>query len=232
MSILSSLQPYTDANGLICPQSNPAIDSTNNGLLYTAEAIVALMDNGELTPELKQHFMTVYGSCEVILGLMKRLPDGTGGQEGPDDYYGCGAAAAFCDPSFAQDILNYSWLRNYNNENPGKFTLKSWMGRFPHLMTHLKLAAGQSIWNPFERAWWAASLMISALVSNSNAGAWCLSWLQVRVWEAKGNGLMEKLAVKFWRWRFNKNFGNPGNMLGQYFQNPNHPLALALQNSK
>ena len=74
--------------------------------------------------------------------------------------------------------------------------------------------------------------MISALVSSSNAGAWALSWLQVRVWEAKGDGLLEKLAVKFWRWRFEKAFGNPGNMLGQYFQNPNHPLALALLKSR
>lgn len=259
MSLLSSLQLYIDLNGLVCSTINPVVDSTNNGLLYTAEAIIALNDNNELTPELIQQFNNVYQSCEIVPGLMKRLPDGAGGQEGPDDYYGCGAASVYLGPQLAQDILDYGskpstssslptlWSKIvyyilrlvywsgisqiYNNETPRQFNFDAWMGRFPHLTMHFKLAANVKL-SIVERIYWSISLLISALTSSSNTGAWALSWLMVRVWEAKGNGLLEKLTVKFWRWRFSKAFGNPGNMLGIYFNNPNHPLAIGLQNSK
>jgi len=261
MSVLSSLQPYTDSNGLVQPYINPPIDSSNNGILYTSEMIIALLDNNVLNIDEINTLNVVYKSCEVIPGLMEHNPDKSGGQDSPDDYWGCGVASAFLNNNLAANILSYGnnkskshsqlsgsfWSKLgyhilrfyywngipqvYNNEDPGKFTWSAWLGRFPHLTAHLKWAADLSP-NLVERLWWAASLIISSLASSSNAGAWALCWLQVRLWELKGNGPLEWLAVKIWRWRFSKVFGNPGNMLGQYFQNPNHPLALALQNSK
>ena len=81
---------------------------------------------------------------------------------------------------------------NYNNASPGVFTRKSlsssWMGRFPSLITHLKIAAGERPESD-ELAVWAAALIFSAkqeqlrIKKQDKMGSWLLSWLQVLTYQ-------------------------------------------------
>lgn len=72
---------------------------------------------------------------------------------------------------------------NYNNVSPGKFTPPSWFGRYPALITHLKLGAGEKP-RPGEFAIWAASLIMSGKTAKEgDTNPWLLSWLQVLTYQ-------------------------------------------------
>jgi hypothetical protein len=98
---------YFDQYGLMQP--GPSV-SSGNGLLFTAEYIMALMFNNELDEEERQRLIKVYNSCELEPGLLMRSPIGAPfnqDQEGPDDYVGAAAASYFLRDSLAERILKY-----------------------------------------------------------------------------------------------------------------------------
>jgi hypothetical protein len=113
MSILTDFAAYTDSNGLVQPLQNPSTDASDNGVLYTGEAGVAYSDNSALSSEMQTAMQAAFAKCEITAGLigaeLMRNPDNSGGQEGIDDYIGCGLGSAFVDPNgeTAQRILNY-----------------------------------------------------------------------------------------------------------------------------
>lgn len=258
MSIQDDFKAYTDQFGLIQPTPG---QTSGNGLLYTAEAIAALSDNNALDLSFKNQFIQAYANCEVFLGLLKRTPDGQMGQEGPDDYHGAMLASIYLPVlQLSRVILEYGqrtkiqfdsqyetsglklWsrlaylllslggLRNvtrvYNNVNPGYFTLSSWLGRFPALFAGLKYASGRTP-NPIEFFFWTVGMFFTP--SKDNHDAWIMDWCHYRV--AKERTVLGKPILWFWNYKFRKVWGNPGNLFAAYFANPNHPIAIYLQNS-
>lgn len=263
MSITDDYKPYTDKFGLVQPEAGSPAGTSGNGLLYTAQAVVAYHDNDDLTQLKALAFDTVFTMCEKQPGLMMRAPQGKDDQEGPDDYVGCGLFSSYADDGeLAKRILSYGDVRCitfdplaedaskrtlskivyytlrilnlgrgiryvYNNVDPGKFTLSSWLGRQPALIAHLKIAAGITP-TLLERLVWCAGLWVAP--SKDNHDAWILSWCRVRSWRKRG--ILEKLSVWMWERKFKKIWGNPGDLLAAYFNNPNHPNAVYLKGSE
>lgn len=76
---------------------------------------------------------------------------------------------------------------NYNNVDPGKFTLATWLGKAPAIITHLKLGAGDQPTRS-ELAIWSAALLYSGESGlsdppHSNQDKWLQSWLMVLTYE-------------------------------------------------
>jgi hypothetical protein len=256
MTIKDAFLPYIDKDGLVQPTVG---GESGNGLLYTSEYIYALLANGGMDRIEQMRLTAAYNACQMQEGLMARTPIGTAfstDQEGPDDYYGCGAASSELDGSLARHILAYgrkgasgfnpsyedsdrvklsTWLFRilslfgllkvkwiYNNDNPGFFTQSSWLGRQQNLICHLQFAADEEppMWR---KVWWAVAVLGSLFSTNNDS--YCLSWLCVRT--AQGKSKFCTLVGKVW-WHFvlKKFPGGMGEILGDYFQNPSHPLAV------
>jgi hypothetical protein len=76
---------------------------------------------------------------------------------------------------------------NYNNVDPGKFTLASWLGKEPAIITHLKIGAGDRP-TPSELAVWSAALLYSGESGlsdppHSHQDPWMQSWLMIQTYE-------------------------------------------------
>jgi hypothetical protein len=263
MGIKDDFKVYTDQYGLVQPSPG---ETSGNGLLYTAEYILALAAHGALDDAEKQRLMAVYRACQVLPGLMRRSPAGApfcGDQEGPDDYVGVGAAANLIGTSLAQDVVKYgqsqgadrwssitedegnqTWSKVlywtlrvlslgspvrwvWNNNDPRGFSEASWLGRQQNLVCHLQVAAGENppLWRKF---WWCLTILSSMFSDPTDQDSWILSWLCVRTmgdrfWLCKWVG-------KLWTWKFKKAWPHgAGQLLGSYFNNEQHPLAVWLQ---
>jgi hypothetical protein len=90
---------------------------------------------------------------------------------------------------------------NYNNVEPGKFTIESWMGRFPAIIIHWKLAAGERP-SGAELIIWSAALEYSArhnMDKDSPQDPWLQSWLMVLTYQTSGfRSAVADAAVKDW----------------------------------
>ncbi|WP_158793815.1 hypothetical protein [Granulicella sp. L60] len=230
--------PYTDRYGIIhsVPVDKKSRDpSTNNGLLYTAEACV-MMRLQNVSYDRARIAAGVQGD-QVKPGLFRRSPIDTNDTEAPDDYIGLGALAGVCGfHDVARNILNYGnggdqasgsmvlglnpvsvgkgWLAllrrgvkpgqivpyNYNNVNPGTFTLGTWMGKFPAIIVHWKLAAGDRP-TQSEFAIWSAALVYSGEenLKGTSQDPWLQSWLMVLTYEMSGyHSAVADAAVSQW----------------------------------
>lgn len=201
-TIQDDFAPYIDKYGLV----QPAIGGTSgNGLLYTALYAMALLQQGTISVGLAGTILRAYYSCEKGPGLMQRLPNGAFGQEGPDDYVGCGLAANLLGTELAESIVTYGrgekWLGliskyNYNNVTPGVFTLASWLGRQPQVICHLEFAAGQ---NPplWRKLWWNAAITLACFAKVTDQDAHTLTWCLIQV--ADGKSVITQPFVWLWR---------------------------------
>jgi hypothetical protein len=202
--------PYRDRFGLIdsvLVDKTTRDPSTNNGLLYTAEACVIMQLRGVTFD--RNAIASAIASCEVKPGLFRRSPTNPQDQEGPDDYFGLGALAGVCGfHDIARDILEYGkssgkppFNYNYNNIDPGKFTTGSWMGRFPAIIIHWKIAAGEQP-TTADFTVWSGALEVSArnnMKTDSPQDPWLQSWLMVLTYQTSGiHSIIADAAVKNW----------------------------------
>ena len=280
--IIDDYLPYTDKFGLIQPEKNqnPSLPAgtSGNGLLYSAQAIVAWEENGVLDAQTKEMWRNVYSRCEYKLGLMLKAPQGKTDQEGPDDYFGAILASAYVDegelamhmlyraeitcnkfdPSKeSQEDMNLLGMsipkriisnvlfkilmllsgnrgikKIFNNENSEYFTLSSWFGRFPNLIGHMKIAAGEQPNNlsMLERAAVVVSLVMPR--KKSNHDSWVLAWCVAKTIIKKDyQGLPEKLAARFFLYMLKRTWSSMGDVLAAYFRNEEHPNAVWLKKS-
>jgi hypothetical protein len=212
------------------------VPSTNNGLLYTAEACV-IMQLQSVTYDRTKIAAAVTGN-EVKPGLFRRSPTDVVDTETPDDYVGLGALAGICGfQQFARDILNYGGgsdqasvstvlglsnndftnIRqtvgrcrnipyNYNNVDPGKFTWGTWMGAYPAIITHWKLAAGDRP-SAEEFSVWSAALIFSGKQDSPDQDHWLQSWLMVLTYEMSGyHSTVADFAVSQWWMMLHKRY--------------------------
>ena len=225
--------PFTDRFGFITPDGG----TSGNGTLYTAEYIIALIDNcKEIPPEEHDRLVKLYQSCEKQPGLMSRNPESPD-QEAIDDYIGCGTASYYLQDGLAQRILDYGRKNkvfgiipyHYNNVNPGVWNPKAFIGRQQQIIAHLRFAAGE-IPNLFQKIWWCVALILSAHAPKENQDAYSLAWQLIRVGENKS--LLCDLVIKYWRKKQASKGINIASILGSYFNNFDHPLVKWLKDSK
>jgi len=122
IKIQNDFKPYIDQFHLVQPEKsstpNTPAPTSGNGLLYTAQAIVALYQNQALTQDLIINFRKAYKDCQIFPGLFKRAPNKTD-LEGPDDYYGVALASMYLSKYsvMAKNVLTYgqTFLAKYNN---------------------------------------------------------------------------------------------------------------------
>jgi len=141
--ILNDFERYMDKHGLVQPNGKTG----GNGVLYTAEAIVSLVDRQAMTREFKAKLELAYMSCihpAVLYGLPIRAP-GHADQEGPDDFVGWAAASKFLGRAdWAYQILKYG------RENP----VKLWRGLIKLRYFYNNVMPGTP-WHPCNEEQWA-----------------------------------------------------------------------------
>lgn len=198
--------------------------TSRNGIRYTSEYYQLKKHYGIHTDSDLLAFQNLIMKSSKKMGLLKASPVDDS-QVGMDDYL----AAASVSEVIASLILIY-WEENnanFNNVQPGKFTFKSWFGRYPSLKAHF-IYCRKLTPNFFLRLAWCASLTLTALTAKSNQDEWVLGNLQIISYRNSGfSGSIEEKACKLFVKQFRKNWGETQNMrkcLEKYFGFL-HPLA-------
>lgn len=175
MSLKDEIVQYTDADGLVNPFPVSSSDKarTGNGLAYTALYYWILVKRGEARdPALAKDFMAVYDRCRFpgYCGLLYRAPEKIGDQDGWDDYIclmaagGVKAMNLLFTRYIEQHALSHFWC--FNDENPDKFSFKSFFGRSPAFRAHVAFCLGK---RPFVlwRLGWAVMVATAGLSPTS-----------------------------------------------------------------
>lgn len=202
MKFEDEIAAYIDEYGLV---QNGINASSGNGLLFTAETIMVFVILGARNERMFKQFEDAYNRCQVQPGLLSRTPPGepfSQDQEGPDDYIGAGVASYFLKTDLAAKILEYGRDQpfpyyNYNNIEPGKFSLYSWLGRQQNLICHLQFAAGEKppMWR---KLWWCAAIWDATRAEKGNQDAFILSWLCIKTMDGR-SWLCQKVANYWWK---------------------------------
>lgn len=230
-----------EAEGYVSGDRNPGSPS-GNSLLFTAEKFIALtIERGAPSLEDAEEFSRLVARAQLSPGLYARTPAGYAyheDQEGHDDYIGIAAASAVLGTPHALAIVQQGenpfklWgpidINHYYPNKPGALDWRAWFGRFPATVAHFEYAAGVTP-NLWHRLMWAYSVATAGADEPTAQDPWILSWLMVKTTEGH-EGWMARQAVAIWRTRLKRHWpGGIGQVLARYFNNPQHPLALALQ---
>jgi hypothetical protein len=115
---------------------------------------------------------------------------------------------------------------NYNNVDPGKFTLATWLGKEPAIITHLKLGAGDRPTGS-ELAIWSAALLYSGESGlsdppHSNQDRWLQSWLMVLTYEMAHyhSGDADAAVDKWWNLLYQRYPGGIQQTMTEYLNLP------------
>lgn len=115
----------------------------------------------------------------------------------------------------------------WNNENPGLFSVKAWLGRMIQLQAHMKFAAGVDP-SLFQKLYWCVSTIYSAQRDRNDHDAWILGWMSWMV--AKDRSWLCNLAGRYWAKKFKVAWPDGlGSLLCSYFVNKDQPLGIYLQ---
>ncbi len=130
---------------------------------------------------------------------------------------------------------------NYNNVDPGKFTLATWLGKAPAIITHLKLGAGDQPTRS-ELAIWSAALLYSGESglsdpSHSNQDKWLQSWLMVLTYEMSHyhSGDADTAVDKWWNLLYQRYPGGIQQTMTEYLNLPGgteNPLSKYIKDFK
>lgn len=247
MSFWKDLGEASDKWGLVLP---PHADSSGNGVRYTADAVLAALNQDKLTPFRKEYFARIFSQCEHQKhpGLLMRTPDNGFGYQSVDDTVGALTAGYFIgngfpmrwlnhgrrgclgidesDPNFekvklsrkiywALCLLNFSARVPYvfNNRNPGKFAVASWLGRQQQVVAHAQFAAGENV-PLWRQIWWCISIFSSAYATHPDG--WVLACHLVKV--ARGKSWLCDKVGNFWRRKFRQKYREGlGEVLFEYW---------------
>ena len=128
--------------------------SGGNNLLWTALKLLSLLWVNKTIPVEEQNkFARIAQDCEHFdePGILMRTPNNTFGQTGHDDTYAYGYISQRVGAEYLIDrwllrgskwtwwgFIPFKWV--FNNVKPKKFSWIAWMGRYPWLICHMKLA--------------------------------------------------------------------------------------------
>jgi hypothetical protein len=215
---LNLIVQYTDNNKLIKP--NVAYTDSGNGLLYAS--IDVLLRNIYNIEQSEVQYTLAVTDCMKEPGLLMRTPQNSYGYEQFDDYMGTIAAfTTLNNTTIPQNIYIYAvtHLFNLNNIDPGKFTIKSFLGRYPHLWV-LTFA---SAFRFFKYLLFPILITIPYFFTpniNDTSGTQ-LQWVFVKAVENLYN-----IKLTHWENKFVNVYGsNPLNVLFTKYYGPDHPFA-------
>ena len=247
--------------------------ANDNGLLYTAEACVIMqlrnvpynrtqiaagVKAAQVVPGLYNHSPVNHKDTEAqddYIGL-GALAGVCGFHDVARDIlnYGTGGAQASGPAALLLDGGNFTSLSNeikqcktvpynYNNIAPGVFSWTTWMGKYPAMITHWKLGAGDRP-TPSEFGVWSAELIYSGKENKPDQDHWLQSWLMVLTYEmSQYHSTVADFAVDQWWKMLHARYpggikqtmtdylaaGAPGNPLAEYiddFQQARNPSAV------
>lgn len=220
MNLKEDIKPYLDQWGFV----QPALGANSfNGVLYTAEYILALYKQNILTMNDISNCINTINKVIIEPGLIKRTPS-YNEQEGPDDYIGFLCVAKLFSSNYAKDFLKYGLKHwgSYNNEQPGKWTTRSFLWRQPQLIAHALYACGERPIAPLRFIWAITILLAGWRIPTNDLDARILSYLLIQNWD--GKGWFCKWVVRVWNKRLLKDYPNGmKDVMMNYFQ-PGHPL--------
>lgn len=217
---------YIDGNGLVTPQkcAPGTKQGSDNGVLFTSEAMVIAKRTGTLTEALKAEWIANISHCFQEPGLLSRAPGSTE-QDSVDNMVGFGAGASVCLPAAAEIVLTYG--KNhwgvFNNKNPGKFTGESWLWRQPQLVAHLYFASGMMPPLPLQLAWAAAISTSCMTAKKTDADSRILSWLMIETMNYRSS-ICNK-AAGIWTSRLLNDYENGMQQVFEIYFGKDHPIA-------
>lgn len=237
---------YLDGNGLVAPNKTGSTGSgSDNGVMFSAEFLCLLEQQGEMTPILAGIWEEVISRCLPTPGLLQRQPNNQSGQEGPDDYVGLAAACAVLNRTYAKagcppcvlanQVLRYGLLHFgfFNNENPGKFSRSAFLWRQPQLIGAFIAAASKPTWLA-KAAFWiigqpfllcaAISIFVSCRnVPVTDTDARRLSWLLIQ--STAPVSWLCRWAAQGWYERLYQDFPSGMKGVARGYYQPGHPFA-------
>ena len=112
-----------------------------------------------------------------------------------------------------------------NGDGPDDWD-QAWLGRQVQVIAALKCAAGKEP-TFFECLWWAGAVWLARKADPKDQDAWVLTWHLVR--SKRPESLLCDWAASAWIKKYRSVHPEGlGKILGDYFQNANHPLARYL----
>lgn len=193
----------------------------DNTLLFTAtyHALVEALDLHD--PYTKLNFNSWIEGCRVEPGLFHRRPNFPERLISHDEQIG------LCSYStdLAKEIVDYGKRKwwSFNNQNPGKFTLRSWHGKMLHPITYYKFRAnGDSGLNLLDKLLWTGVAIYSALQEKGDTNGRCQLWLQSRHLRHSKSWII-KLGNWFFLRDIKKRYGDISGVYEIYYKS-HHPF--------
>ena len=117
----------------------------------------------------------------------------------------------------------------WDNIEPGKFDEASWLGRFPAFLAVMQMSLKEEV-NPFFWLWWMATSLWSAWFGTQSGNNGDCLMLHGAV-AAKGYGKLSDWVCSQIHKGITRKYGNAGQLMSVYFQDPSHPLVALLSNT-
>lgn len=201
------------------PKYNLPTFQSMNPHAFTAYCVTALEHKGKHSEaaEILQTYWrflydcTVFKSQPKYTGLYHRYPDGSAGNISWDEIIGISSLA----PLGARHAREYLFLHLgcYDDQNPGTWSFRRNLYRFPFLTALLKIGGGDWL-GPIGRVVLALWYLWDALSSDPGMSGHLQHWLYREYvkphWGAH-------LGVIFWDWRMKKRGIDETTMLTKYF---------------
>lgn len=119
---------------------------------------------------------------------------------------------------------------NYNNVNPDKFRVNTWLGRRIDVIATIQMAAKKRV-NPIYWTYWMFTMLSAYLQGEkSDHNAFKLRYTSCRAIE--GYGFFTDLTCRLFYARLRKVHGSLGELNVKYFNNPEHPDGKWLRNTR
>jgi hypothetical protein len=212
--------------------NNNVVGST--GLYWTLAALLGIQ-----IP--REQIETITRSVIVQPGLLKRHPDGSGGIQSADDYYGwiAGCSLQGCS-HLVREMVAYgeahAW--KFNSLTPGEldwpqlWTRKPWkifgpwFGRFPGLVCEAYHGSTLPVPSDLLRVGWCASTLLTCVCPGTMQDAYIQTWERVQAYKRQPFfGKWETFCSRIFEWRL-KRLGGISMILRTYIGDGNNPLVL------
>ena len=220
--IIGELERYRDQFGLVQPE--PDGRTSHNGVRFTCEAIVGLLRHPLVSKEVIDDLHDSVTSCQQG-GVLLRWPRATESPDSIDNYIARMhiSCVGYCVPSFPRRFLEHGRANKWFFYGPG---IKSFLGRFPHLIMLAKNAVGEDI--PLWMKVYATAVVWIA-ANKDGQDEKVLSWHLVD--SIRGEGIVPEFVIRRWERAFLKRYpGGIGQVLAEYFdpEHDKHPLSKLL----
>jgi hypothetical protein len=195
---VKALSEYIEPSGAVSIHKNPSNGSTDNPILFTATALNLMHERRTRDAAMDTNVMAYLSNCEVKPGLYNRYPWDNHYSSGHlvglplspldrkknrlishDEIIGLVRSFEYLGRETSKRILAYgekhSW--SYNNQEPDKWSFRSWLWRFGIFVPYLKITAGKMP-TFLERVFYAVSLLLVNLDNKSKTSTRCLIAIQ------------------------------------------------------